>query len=83
VPRSFRFVVCSYYLIFITIVSKCRLCLNLIAVVKDEAITSKDIGIASLLVLSKRNINLIGRKSLILDISEKKSSIEYYQIIVI
>jgi hypothetical protein len=66
-----------------TIVSKCRSCLNLIAVVNDEAMTSKDIGMASSLVLSERNVNLIGRKSLILDIGKKQYSTEYYQIIVI
>jgi hypothetical protein len=66
-----------------TIVSKCRLCLNLIVVVKDEAMTSKDIGMASSPVLFERNVNSVGRESLILDIGKKSSSTEYYQIVAI
>ena len=54
-----------------TIVSKCRSCLNLIAVVKDEAMTSRDIGMASSLVLFERNVNFAGRKSLILGVGKK------------
>jgi hypothetical protein len=59
-----------------TIDSKYRSCLNLIAVVKDEAMTSKDISIASLLILFERNVNFIGRESLILKIGKKRSLIE-------
>ena len=66
-----------------TIDSKCRSCLNLIAVVKDEAMTSKDISMASSPVLFERNVNFIDRKSLIPDIGKKQSSTEYYQIIFI
>ena len=77
--RSSRFVVYSCHSVVITIVSKCRSCLNLIAVVKNEAMTSKDIGMASSLVLFKRNVNFVGRESLILGIGQKKRfSIEYY-----
>ena len=57
-----------------TIVSKCRSYLSPIIVAKDKAMTSKDIGMASSLVLFKRYVNFVGRESLILDIGKKRSS---------